>query len=132
MNILGIKTDNPIAELYLVQDSGVAAKEIWQAHRELSSTIHSKIESVVQRAGLTTKDITGIVCFAGGGSFTGLRIGVSVANALAAALELPVCATSGSDWLENGVEQIRSGNVRVGIFAEPIYDRPAATTPPKK
>lgn len=132
MTILGIKTDNPTAELYLVQESGIAVQEQWQAHRELSSTIHSKIDAVLQQAGRGTKDLTGIVCFAGGGSFTGLRIGISVANALAAALELPVCATSGSNWLAHGVEQIRSGAVRVGVFVEPIYDRPAATTPPKK
>jgi tRNA threonylcarbamoyladenosine biosynthesis protein TsaB len=132
MNILGIKTDNPTAELYLVQESGIIVQEQWQAHRELSSTIHLKIKSVLEHAGLATKDITGIVCFAGGGSFTGLRIGVSVANALAAALQIPVCATNGNDWLEDGVELVRSGNVHVGVFAEPVYDRPAATTPPKK
>lgn len=132
MTILGIRTDNPMAELYLVQESGVVVKESWQAHRELSSTIHTKIDTVLKEAGLATKDLSGIVCFAGGGSFTGLRIGISVANALAASLQVPVCATTGSDWLESGASQIRSGSVPAGVFAEPVYDRPAAITPPKK
>ena len=132
MTILGIKTDNPIAELYLVQEGSIIEKESLQAHRELSATVHSKIDVLLARAGFETKDIAGVVCFAGGGSFTGLRIGVSVANALAAALGVPVTAQTGSDWLETGVSHIRRGDVRVGAYVEPVYDRPAATTPPKK
>jgi tRNA threonylcarbamoyladenosine biosynthesis protein TsaB len=38
-------------------------------------------------------DIEGVVCFKGPGSFTGLRIGLTVGNALAYAQNIPVVAS---------------------------------------
>lgn len=52
---------------------------------------------------LTLKDITEINVNAGPGSFTGLRVGVSVANALGFLLEIPI----------NGK--------KVGELVEPVY-----------
>lgn len=135
MIILGLRTDKPEAELYLYDVKGPSFhKELasikWQAHRKLAETIHKQIDKLLMLQGLSLQQISGIVCFKGPGSFTGLRIGLTVANALAYAQQIPIVARHGRDWLETGINDLLGGkNDRV---ATPYYDRPAATTPPKK
>lgn len=52
------------------------------------------IESVVQEAGITMKDIGCIAVTQGPGSFTGVRIGLATARTLGLALNIPVCGLS--------------------------------------
>ena len=81
MLILTIRTDKPEAEIGLFEDNKQLAYEMWQAHRELSDTIHKKIEKLLKSQKKDWQNIDGIVCFKGPGSFTGLRIGLTVGNA---------------------------------------------------
>ncbi len=48
------------------------------------------IEKVLKQENLEYKDLKGIEVETGPGSFTGLRVGVSVANALGFSLKIPV------------------------------------------
>lgn len=130
MIILALRTDKPEAELYLYKDKTKLGEIKWQAHRELSNTIHTKINDLLTFKGRTLKGIEGIVCFEGPGSFTGLRIGLSVANALAYSYNIPIVARGGKKWLENGISDLLARkNDKIAL---PKYDRPAATTPPRK
>ena len=134
MIILVIRTDRPEAELYLYDGLKKLAEKKWQAHRKLAETIHKKIKELLEgqslSEGLSFQDIEGIVCFAGPGSFTGLRIGLSVANALAYAQNIPIVASAGDNWIEQGVNGLLAGkNDKIAL---PIYGLPAATTSPKK
>jgi tRNA threonylcarbamoyladenosine biosynthesis protein TsaB len=124
--ILTIRTDKPEAEIGLFQDDQKLRYETWQAHRELAETIHTKISDILD--GRTLNDLTGIVFYKGPGSFTGLRIGASVANALAYSLGVPVVGTSGPDWIEKGI----SGLGESGTGVVPDYGAPAQTNSPKK
>lgn len=128
MTILALRTDKPQAELYLYANSQQLAAIKWQAHRELAETIHKKIGKLLQGSSLLS--IEGIVCFKGPGSFTGLRIGLSVANALAYAQEIPIVARRGEKWTEKGIKDLLAGkNDKIAI---PYYSRPAATSTTKK
>lgn len=128
--ILGIRTDKPQAELYLYDGKKKLGQHKWQAHLELSKTIHKKIKKLLMLQGLTLQQVEGIVCFKGPGSFTGLRIGLTVANSLAYAQNIPIVARKGNDWLKKGINDLASG--KTDKIATPYYDRPAAITPPKK
>ncbi len=134
MIILGVRTDKPEAELYLYDGEKKLGQLKWQAHLELSKTIHSKTQEILNKSSISWNDIEGIVCFKGPGSFTGLRIGLSVVNALAYANQIPIVARRGEDWLEKGIADLQAGNPPAGgdKIATPFYDRPAATTPPQK
>ena len=130
--ILALRTDKPEAELYLYDVKGPSFHKLaeikWEAHRELSGTIHEKIDELMQ--GRALQDVEGTVCFKGPGSFTGLRIGLTVANALAYAQNIPIVARRGENWLEKGIADLQAG--KTDKISTPFYDRPAAISQPKK
>ena len=117
--ILGLRTDKPEAELYLAEDNQVRHQATWEAHRQLASTFHKKIKTELQQVDATLQDINGIVIYEGPGSFTGLRIGMAVANALADSFGVPIVAAGGDDWLSNGMTRLSDASV--GGYATPVY-----------
>lgn len=48
------------------------------------------VEGLLEEHGLTLKDITGVEVNPGPGSFTGLRVGITIANTLGFLLKIPV------------------------------------------
>src|SRR5881628_25010 len=106
MIILTLRTDKPEAEIGLYDGKKRLEYEIWQAHRELAETIHKKLEEILKKTSKELSDIEGVICLKGPGSFTGLRIGLSVGNALAYAQDIPIVARIGKDWLEVGIEDL--------------------------
>ena len=127
--ILAIRTDKPEAELYLLQDGKITEEIKWQAHRELANTILKKIDEILRVKKAEYKDILGIVVYTGSGSFTGLRIGTTVANTIAYGLEVPIVSTSENDWIEKGVELLK--NRKAGNYVSPRYDSEPNITKPK-
>lgn len=129
--ILTIRTDKPEAELGFYDAHGTQiTHDLWEAHRKLAETIHQRIVSNLNELGKGLKDIQGIVVYGGPGSFTGLRIGVSVGNALAYSQKCPIVAMNGRQWQKNGIDQLES--TAPGAYIVPIYDEPARTTTPRK
>ena len=138
---LAIKTSEDPAEIYLLDESGaIFAKKVWDAGRTLAKNLLGEIEKLVREncdfmktrvtpsaAKQSTKNsqidpqnkseneifanLSGIIVFRGPGSFTGLRIGVTVANALAYAQNLPIVGAENSqnqiDWLKNGFAKLQ-------------------------
>ncbi len=92
--ILSLRTDKPIAEIGLHDGLNQVDDIAWEAHRELSAQLHLKIEELLSKNDQTYQDLSGIAVFKGSGSFTGLRIGAAVANALAGALPIPIVGCS--------------------------------------
>lgn len=108
--ILCIRTDNPDAELALASTDGTPAAQIsWPAHRRLAETLHEKIRDLLDKTEMSPGHIEGIVVYQGPGSFTGLRIGISVANALAYSLHVPIIGETTASWKQKGCTRIGSG-----------------------
>ncbi|MBL8122078.1 hypothetical protein JNM87_05000 [Candidatus Saccharibacteria bacterium] len=130
MLILTIRTDKPEAEIGLYNDAAQIDYMDWLAHRQLAETIHLKVDELLTAHGLRLIDVKGIVCFKGPGSFTGLRIGLTVANALAESLVVPCVASQDPGWIETGVKKLLRGeNDRPAL---PEYGAPVHITPQKK
>lgn len=130
MLILTIRTDKPEAEIGLYDDSKQLKYETWTAHRQLAETIHTKIEALLKNQQKTWQDLQGIACFQGPGSFTGLRIGLTVANALTYSYRLPIVAMQEPRWLERGIHRLLENEN--DVQAMPFYGADAHITPPKK
>lgn len=129
MLILTIRTDKPESEIGLYRNETQLKYETWPAHRQLAETIHHKMESILKSQNMNLSDLEGIVVYEGPGSFTGLRIGMSVANGLAYGLGIPIVAET-DDWIELGIKALMSGeNHKV---AAPEYGLPVHITTPKK
>ena len=128
--ILTLRTDKPTAEIGLYDGDQQVSYVTWEAHRQLAETVHSKIEELLRQQHLSLQDISGIVCFQGPGSFTGLRIGLSVANALAVGLGVPIVAEQGENWINDGARRLRYGDN--DIQALPFYGADVHITPQKK
>jgi tRNA threonylcarbamoyladenosine biosynthesis protein TsaB len=130
MKILCIRTDNPEAEVYLYDDQKRLGEIIWHAHRELGDTIHKQIKKLLDVHKLSLQDLDGITCFRGPGSFTGLRIGLTVVNTIADELKIPIVGETGEQWLEVGIKEILDGkNNRIVM---PEYGRDPHITTQKR
>lgn len=129
MNILYIKTDNPTA-LVALQTATETFVHTWEAHRQLAKTILKVIDEHITAHGLQLTDLEGIVLFQGPGSFTGLRIGASVANSLANGLGIPVVGAAGDDWMQQGQAKLESG--KSDGIAQLTYGGEIHITAPKK
>jgi tRNA threonylcarbamoyladenosine biosynthesis protein TsaB len=130
MTILAIRTDKLEAELYVYKDQAHQAKLIWPAHRQLAETLNAKIDEILKQSSISYSQLDGIVVYQGPGSFTGLRIGLSVANGLAFGLKLPIVAAGGDNWQTKAVQKLLDGqNDKIAL---PDYGSPPHITNPKK
>ncbi|MCA1807491.1 MAG: tRNA (adenosine(37)-N6)-threonylcarbamoyltransferase complex dimerization subunit type 1 TsaB [Actinobacteria bacterium] len=130
MKLLALKTDVPEAELILLDEGSIIARHSWQAHRQLSDTIHHKVDEFLHEEQSSFADIDGLIIYKGPGSFTGIRIGFAYMQALAMAFQLPLVGTNGEAWLASGAEQLRQGKQPASVTPE--YGSAARTTTPKK
>jgi tRNA threonylcarbamoyladenosine biosynthesis protein TsaB len=88
-----LKIDN---QSFFLRSDGTALK---------SQIVLVMIDKLLKKHGLPASDLTHIEVNLGPGSFTGVRVGTSVANALGFSLKIPV----------NGK--------KVGDLAEPLYNK---------
>ena len=128
--ILAIRSDKPEAELYLVDNKKIVKELKWPAHRELADTLLGQISGLVESAGINLKSIEGLIVFTGEGSFTGLRIGTTVANALAYGLTIPIVSAESGNWIMHGLEKLE--NQQSGKYVVPKYSSEPNITKSKK
>lgn len=129
MLILTFKTDDVQAEISLYNDHQQLATKIWEAHRILADTIHINIVDVLMIGGVRLHELNGVSVFKGPGSFTGLRIGISVANALSYSLNIPITSGMGEAWVTESINALlQKQNERVVV---PEYGALPSITKPK-
>lgn len=129
--ILTIRTDKPEAEVGVYGTDGQELSYIiWQAHRELSTTLLATLRDGLAEQHAKFADCKGLIVFTGPGSFTGLRIGITVANSLAYALGVPIVGAQGQQWQADGLSRLSAGeNDRLVL---PQYGSEAHITPARK
>jgi len=130
MLIITLRTDKPEAELGLFEDETQLYYYTWHAHRELAETLHAKLNDLLNKNSMQLHDIQGVVVFKGPGSFTGLRIGITVANALAYSLNVPIVSVEDPEWLQKGTKRLLAGESEP--VALPEYGAAPHITPQKK
>lgn len=88
--ILGIDTSDMKKVKVALKDKGKVIKNLSQQNKYGSQVLLHLILKLLKTENCNLKTLQRIEVETGPGSFTGIRVGVSVANALGYALEIPV------------------------------------------
>lgn len=102
---------------------------LFEFHEEIRSDMSSKILSIIdfglQKRNISIKSINKIFVITGPGSFTGVRIGVTIAKTIAWSLNIPVVPISSLEYMSTtdtdkkylvSMIDARRGNVFAGIY----------------
>lgn len=87
---LALDTATERASLALGEPGGTRFEETIGGARRHAAALLPAVQRLLQQAGISLDDLSGIVLSDGPGSFTGLRVGASVAKALVRARRLPL------------------------------------------
>ena len=90
MNILAIETTAAFASVAIIDDDEWIHEVVSEGGFTHLQNLIPMVEQVLEECDMKLDQIDGLAVSRGPGSFTGIRIGVSTARALAQALEIPV------------------------------------------
>lgn len=127
--ILLLDTSTPLCRMSFI-DRGVETVADWQADRTLAKNLLTKLQQSLAEMGKVLHDIDGIGVMQGPGSFTGLRIGLTVANTLADCERIPIVGVRGDDWREQALSRLEAGEDDRLVM--PFYGGDAHITLPRK
>lgn len=102
----------------------------WNAGRELAKGLLGFIDTQLSTHGKSWNEVSGLVIYRGPGSFTGLRIGITVFNSIAYANSIPIVGELGHEWQVQGLRRLERGDDD-GIVL-PEYGSEPNITQPKK
>lgn len=127
--ILLLDTSTPICNLTLIDEQWRYHNE-WQANRGLARGLLGYLQQQLEISGKTFANISGIGVFRGPGSFTGLRIGLTVLNTIADAQAIPIVGLSGIAWQQQALIRLKAGENDHVVL--PRYGSKAHITKPRK
>ena len=99
MRILGFDTAAPTNAIGLVDDDRLLADYSWEARDNSLQRIVLNIDQVLKRGGVRLEDIDGLAVGIGPGSWTGAKVGVTVAKTLAFVTGKPLCGVTSFEAL---------------------------------
>lgn len=99
MIVLGVDTATSLVSVAIVDGAKVLASSDSLAERRHAEDLTPMLDFVVRRAGVEFADIDAIAVDVGPGQFTGMRVGIAAAQALAHVLAVPLVGVDGLDAL---------------------------------
>ncbi|MDI6849010.1 MAG: tRNA (adenosine(37)-N6)-threonylcarbamoyltransferase complex dimerization subunit type 1 TsaB [Candidatus Saccharicenans sp.] len=99
MLLLAVDTTTRFGSVAVVRGGEVLAEVNYVSPSSHSRQVFRAMDEVIRVAGLKFNDLEGLAVAAGPGSFTGIRIGLSLMKALALASNLPLAGVSALDAL---------------------------------
>ena len=127
--IILLDTSTPICHLTIVDGDKTSNYE-WQADRQLAKGLLGWLHEQIAAQDKEWSDIKGIGVYRGPGSFTGLRIGITVVNTLADSLAIPIVGVTGESWQTGALDRLKGDQSDRIVL--PYYDRDANITAPRK
>lgn len=127
--IVLLDTSTPACKLSLI-DGTTRHDDEWQADRTLADNLLSYLRDQLAEQGKTFQDISGIGVYEGPGSFTGLRIGLTVMNTIADSQSVPIVGGTGESWQQTVLTRLDAGENDELVM--PLYGSEANITTPRK
>lgn len=109
MLTIAIDSSQDICTLALGRDSSLAAEYAFAHKMSLLRRVLPNIDWMLRDAGIAKADLDGVIVATGPGSFTGLRIGVTIAKSLAYVLNKPIVGIGTLDAMARGVTPAEVG-----------------------
>ncbi len=103
MNLLLLDTSTEILMVGVSRDAALYSL-VEENDKNHASLLALRIQEVLVKAKTTLQDLQGIVCTMGPGSFTGLRIGLSLAKGLGESLGIPLVGIKNLDAMGKTLE----------------------------
>lgn len=117
--ILAVESATELAGVALADETGVLATATVSRGRRHAESIAPAIEFVCRRAGVGLSKLDAVGVDVGPGLFTGLRVGVGTAKALAFALDRPLVAVGSLEVL---AQAVATSGVAPGTLVVPVVD----------
>ena len=83
-------TDWASIAIYDEDNARILHEETWWAQRRHTTSLLPRIDAAMRGLGLSSGDLSGVAVAIGPGSYTGLRVGLSLAKGLSLALGVPL------------------------------------------
>ncbi|MGD0320071.1 MAG: tRNA (adenosine(37)-N6)-threonylcarbamoyltransferase complex dimerization subunit type 1 TsaB [Acidimicrobiales bacterium] len=99
MLVLAVESATELAGAALADEAGLIATAAISRGRHHVESIAPSVRFVCDRAGISLRAVEGVCVDVGPGLFTGLRVGIATAKALAFALGIPVVPTTSLEVL---------------------------------
>lgn len=116
MTVLAIDTSNQALGVALLDEDKIIGEYITNMKKNHSIRIMPAIQMLMKDCERTPRDLSKIVVAKGPGSYTGLRIGVTIAKTMAWSLHLPLVGISSLEVLAAGTGRYFDGVV------SPLFD----------
>ena len=125
MKCLFIDTSSSFVNIYIIKDNNVLVSKSYHTLKDMANSIMPLIRESFNEVGFKVKDIDKIFVTVGPGSFTGVRVGITVAKTIAWSLNIPVYPISTLEYLASidttykriiPIIDARRGNVFAGLY----------------
>lgn len=107
--LIAIDTSTEWIGLALYDGVQILSEQSWRSQHFHTTELAPAVATMLERAKVSSKDVTCIGVAIGPGSFTGMRIGIAFAKGLALALKVPIVGVPSLDIL---------------AFSQPVMRRP--------
>ncbi|MEL3956156.1 tRNA (adenosine(37)-N6)-threonylcarbamoyltransferase complex dimerization subunit type 1 TsaB [Caldifermentibacillus hisashii] len=126
MNILAIDTSTNVLGVGIASNEKIIGEYITNIKRNHSTRVLPAIDFLLKDCGMDIKEINKIIVANGPGSYTGLRIGLTIGKTLAWTLNIPIVGVSSLKLMAAGaryfdgyispVMDARRGNIFTGLY----------------
>jgi tRNA threonylcarbamoyladenosine biosynthesis protein TsaB len=126
MNILAIDTSTNVLGVGIASNEKIIGEYITNIKRNHSTRVLPAIDFLLKDCGMDIKEINKIIVADGPGSYTGLRIGLTIGKTLAWTLNIPIVGVSSLKLMAAGaryfdgyispVMDARRGNIFTGLY----------------
>ncbi len=99
MLVLGIETSTPQASVAIGSEQGIVASALVSRGASHNEFLLPAIRFCLDESGIGFRNLSGVAVSLGPGLFTGMRVGVATAKALAQSLSVPIVGMASLDLL---------------------------------
>ena len=117
-----LDSSNKFLSVGLAKDGKVVDKICYEAWQRQSEMMVTEVDNILKRNSIDKKELDAVVVGIGPGSYTGVRIGVTIAKTIAYALKIKLVAKSSLSLLKHRefpticVFNARSGRSYFGVY----------------